>query len=87
MIDSTGKLFERLTLNRMVKVCEEEDSEGISAAQFGFRKALSTHHAFKKVEERISEALHELPSPGGFCAIIALDLKNTFNSASWESIY
>ena len=44
MIDSTGKLFERLIL-------EEEDNKGISAAQFGFRKGLSTHNALKKVEE------------------------------------
>ena len=41
----------------------------------------------KKIEERVSEALHELPSPGGFCAIIALNVKNAFNSASWECIY
>ena len=43
-----------------------------------------THHALEKVEERVSEALHELPSLGGFCAIIALDVKNAFNSASCE---
>ena len=53
MIDSTSKLFERLILNRMEKVCEEEDDEGISAAQFGFRKGLSTHHALKKIEESL----------------------------------
>ena len=41
----------------------------------------------KKVEERVSEALHELPSPGRFCAIIAPDVQNAFNSASWECIY
>ena len=87
MIDSTDKLFERLILNRMEKVCEEEDNEEISAARFGFRKGLSTHYALKKVEEKVSEALHELPSPGGFCAIIALVVKNAFNSASWECIY
>ena len=70
----------------MEKVCEEEDNERISAAQFGFRKDLSSHHALEKVEESF-EALHELPCPGGFCAIIALDVKNAFNSASWECIY
>ena len=74
MIDSTGKLFERLILNRMEKV-------------FGFRKRLSTHHALKKVKESVSEALYELRSLGGFCIIIALDVKNAFNSASWECIY
>ena len=57
MIDSTRKLFERLILNRMEKMCEEEDNEGFSAAQFGFRKGLSTHHALKKVEERESRRL------------------------------
>ena len=81
MIDSTGKLFKRFILNRIEKVSEEEDNEGISAAQFGFRKALSTDHALKKVEERVSEGLPELPSPEGFFAIIALDVKNVFNSA------
>ena len=87
MIDSMGKLFERLILNRMKNVCKEEDNEGISAAQFSFRKGMSTHHALKKVEERVSEALHVLLSPEGFCAIIALDAMNAFNSASWECIY
>ena len=42
MIDSTDKLFEKLIPNRMEKVCEEEDNEGMSAAQIGFRKGLST---------------------------------------------
>ena len=87
MIDSTGKLFERLILNRMENMCEQEDNERISVAHFGFHKGLSTHHALKKVEERVSEALHELPSPEGFCAIITLDVKNAFKSASWECIY
>ena len=86
IIDSMDKLFEGFILNRMEKVCEEEGNEGIFTAQFGFRKGLLTHHALKKVEERISEALHELPSPEGFCATIALDVKNAFNSASWECI-
>ena len=48
---------------------------------------MSTHHALQKVEERISEALYELPKRGGYCAIIALEGKNAFNSASWERIY
>ena len=82
MIDSICKLFERLILNRMENVCEEEDSEGISAAQFDFRMGLLTHHPLKKVEERVSEVLHELRSSGGFCTIIALDVKNAFNYSS-----
>ena len=72
--------------DKVERVCEEQDNERIAAAQFGFRKGLSTHHALKGIEERVSEALHE-PSPGGFCAIIALDFKNAFNSASWKCIY
>ena len=48
---------------------------------------MSTHHALQKVEERVSEALYELPKRGGYCAIIALDVKNAFNSDSWEHIY
>ena len=31
MIDSRGQLFERLILNRMDNVCEEEDNEGIGS--------------------------------------------------------
>ena len=56
IIDSTGKLFERLILNRMEKVCEEEDNEGISAAQFGFRKGLPTHHALTNYRAREDSA-------------------------------
>ena len=87
MIDSAGKLFERLILNRMEKVIEKAGSEGISPNQFGFRKGMSTHHALQKVEERVSKALYELPKRGGYCAIIALDIKNAFNSVNWEQIY
>ena len=88
MIDSAGKLFERLILNRMEKVIEKAENEGISPNQFRFRsKGMFTHHALQKVGERVSEALYELPKRGGYCAIIALDVKNAFNSASWERIY
>ena len=61
IIDSAGKLFERLILNRMKKVIEKAENEGISPNQFGFRKGMFTHHALQKVEERVSEALYELP--------------------------
>ena len=61
MIDSAGKLFERLILNRMEKVIKKAENEGISPNQFGFRKGMSTYHALQKVEERVSEALYELP--------------------------
>ena len=42
-----------------------------------------------RIEEgrRFSDAVHELPSLGGFCAIIALGVKNVFNPASWECVY
>ena len=25
--------------------------------------------------------------PGGFCAVVTLDVKNTFNTINWEHIY
>ena len=64
MINSAGKLFESLILNRMEKVIEKAENEGIPPNQFGFRKGMSTHHALQKVEEKVSETLYELPKRG-----------------------
>ena len=44
MIDATGQLFERLILNRMEKVCEEEDNEEIFAASASARGCQPTTH-------------------------------------------
>ena len=83
MIDTTAKLFESFIINRIEEVCEEEDNEGGNPQpSSASARDCPTHHALKKVKEVVSEAFHELPSMGGFCAIIALDIKNAFNSVS-----
>ena len=52
MIDLAEKLLERLILSRMERVLEEEEKEGISAAEISFDNGLLTHHPLKKIEER-----------------------------------
>lgn len=85
LLNTVGKLFERIVLVWLKQAYE--DSWGLSTAQYGFRKALSMQHALQKVQSTVEKVLEDHTKLGSFCAIVALDVKNAFNSASWEQIY
>lgn len=78
LLDTLGKLYEG-----MVKVRLEEElgnKRAISENQFGFRAGKSTIQAVKWVLSKAKER------SGGWCAFIALDIKNAFNTAVWSLI-
>ena len=80
LLDTMGKMMERVIYNRLLPIVEA--SNGLSERQFGFRRAHSTVDAIGMVVNLAKGALIS----GGCCAVVALDVKNAFNSANWNRI-
>ena len=59
-LDSTGKLYERMSLNRVQRECDDPENKGISEVQYGFRAGRSTFYAVQEVQKRVDK-----PKPGG----------------------
>ena len=84
LLDTIGKLLERIILNRLTEYTEHEN--GLSSMQFGFRKGRSTVDAIRMVIEAANKAKTQQKRGKHFCAVVTLDVKNALNSASWEAI-
>lgn len=84
LIDTVGKLLEKVILNRLTLYTE--GANGLSGSQFGFRKGKSTVDAINVVLETAKIAVEKKRRGYRYCAIVTLDVKNAFNSASWEAI-
>lgn len=84
LLDTVGKLLEKIIVNRLEKYTESEN--GLSNMQFGFRKGKSTVDAIRAVIETAEAAKSQQRRGNRYCAIVTLDVKNAFNSASWEAI-
>ncbi|KAL4082663.1 hypothetical protein QTP88_029724 [Uroleucon formosanum] len=85
MLDSTGKLLERLLLQRLERHLDELGSTRRAANQFGFRKGIGTDSAVNSV---LSTAAQAASTPGkkSLCVLVTLDVKNAFNSLRWPVI-
>ena len=84
LLDTLGKLLERIILNRLTKHTEGE--RGLSKMQYGFRKGVSTVDAIRTVLESAEKASKQKRRGDRYCAVVTIDVKNAFNSASWEAI-
>lgn len=80
LLDVEGKLYEHLLLERLNK--EIERTGGLSENQYGFRKGRQTIDAIGKVLNIARQAAVKRD----LCVAITLDVKNAFNSASWQQI-
>lgn len=80
LLDAEGKLYEQLLRERLN--AELIRTGGLSPNQFGFRKGRQTVDAINKIIDIAQDATdrHSL------CATITLDVRNAFNSASWQHI-
>lgn len=83
--NTLAKLYEHLIKKRLET--ELENSGGLAPNQYGFIKGKSTMDAVR----RVLEAGRTVKCGGGvqgdrWCVLIALDVKNAFNSASWLEI-
>lgn len=84
LLDACGKLLEKIILNRLLPYAEGE--KGLSPNQFGFRKKRSTLDAISMVTDRARKAIKNQTKIGRYCAATTIDVRNAFNSASWEAI-
>ncbi|XP_062713362.1 uncharacterized protein LOC134290278 [Aedes albopictus] len=84
LLDTVGKLLERVVLNRLTKYTESES--GLSELQFGFRKGRSTVDAIRTIVDAMQTAQKQQRRGNRYCAVVTLDVKNAFNSASWAAI-
>lgn len=87
LLDTLGKILERIIQNRLLPITEGQG--GLSNQQFGFRRARSTVDAVNTVVTFIKQSGLNLGVRARnqmLCAVIALDIKNAFNSANWGHI-
>lgn len=80
LLDTLGKLFEGLILQRLRKHMEGKHSD----RQFGFRRGKSTVDAIKAVVDLAKEKMRGNGRRKGFCALVSLDISNAFNSVRWK---
>ena len=86
LLDTIGKILERIVCDRLTAAVEIAGD--LSDLQFGFRKARSTVEAITLVTSIAQKAVKGTSSRGSkkYCAVVALDVKNAFNSAQWYHI-
>jgi len=84
MIDTTGKLFEKLIVRRLKDHLSNVNA--ISNAQNGFRKGRSTLDSFSRIREITNRANSGAYHHKKVVSMITLDVKNAFNSAQWNDI-
>lgn len=88
MLDTLGKILERLICVRLEQHLEEE-LPGLADNQYGFRRQRSTIDAIKKLTDVAGKAIEGtrwLYGTKEYCAVVTFDVKNAFNSASWPHI-
>lgn len=78
LLSTIGKLYERILKDRLEE--ELECKGGLSERQFGFRKGRSTVQAINLIVQIVKTTKEK------WVALVALDIKNAFNTASWEKI-
>ncbi|KAL4089758.1 hypothetical protein QTP88_024729 [Uroleucon formosanum] len=81
LLDGVGKLFERLILCRLNAHLDANDS--LSNLQFGFRRGRSTSDALRCVIEQAERAARGPARSKKLCAVVAIGMRNAFNSAPW----
>lgn len=73
-----GKILEYIIVDR----CRTEMTGRLSEYQYGFRPGRSTVDAVQRVKEMVSVAKEEK----NWCVMIAIDIRNAFNTAPWPGI-
>lgn len=80
LLNTVGKLFEKIISRRLNRFLE--DTGAISEKQYGSRRNRPAIGALKKLQEIVATA-----NGGGLVVgMIALDVRNAFNSAPWNGI-
>lgn len=85
MLDTAGKVFEKLIKPRLVGAIEE--AGGLSKRQYGFRPGRSTLGALDEVMESVHTAQLGNHFSRRIVLLVTLDVRNAFNSARWKDIF
>lgn len=84
LINILGKMLEKVVKGQIEDYIEDKNL--ISTRQFGFRKGKSTIDALNWVTSIHQKNNNKAWKNRGFCALVALDIENAFNSAPWMGI-
>lgn len=84
LLDTAGKAMEAVLAGRLV--AEMEANGALSENQYGFRKGRSTLTALERVMEVAEGERARTLKTRGLCLVVLLDVKNAFNSMSWDVI-
>lgn len=84
LLDTAGKLLERIIQNRLAQITEGEG--GLASNQYGFRVKRSTIDAVDTIASTARRAIVRSRGTKLYCGIVTLDVKNAFNTASWQCI-
>lgn len=84
MIDVMGKLAEHIIASRINR--ELQNRNDLSDRQYGFRVGRSTIMAAQKVKKIAQGEMTKTLKTRKLCVIVGLDVKNAFNSVSWQRI-
>ena len=83
-LPSLSKAAEHVLLQRLCAELEEKD--GLSENQHGFRPNHSTEQAIRKVLDTAESHLTTPLGSRSHCLAVLLDVKNAFNTISWDAI-
>ena len=81
LLDSIGKLYEQVISERLKQALKCYGD--LNKNQFGFRKGRSTVMAINEVTKIAKREMKVTLKKRKLCALVLLDIKNAFNSASW----
>jgi len=85
MLDTPGKLLERLLLQRLESHLDANGGRRRASNQYGFRRGVSTETAVKKVLD-IAASAAAGSGTKDLCVLVTLDVKNAFNTLRWPVI-
>jgi Reverse transcriptase (RNA-dependent DNA polymerase). len=80
MINGLGKIYERLLVDRIVK--HLDDTGGISDAQYGFRRGVSTIDAIEAIDEKVWRRIEARR----YTMAVGIDIRNAFNTVKWKCV-
>lgn len=83
MLDSVGKLFEKLIVHRLRMHMGETGQQADN--QYGFKPGKSTIDAMARLQAVIRDA-NSRRNARKYVGMLTLDVKNAFNSAPWDAI-
>lgn len=86
LLDTPGKLFERLILQRLEAHLDKNGSARRAPNQFGFRRGISTETAISVVTGLATSAAQGTGRYKPLCVLVTLDVQNAFNSLRWPVI-